>query len=101
MKRGALIAVAFLASCDAPTAGEEAMAELSVSMRAEADMVRRGVGLTEIFDGRCTDDCSGHRAGYLWALDRPGVDAIDCDPARQGRSFAEGCAKGVVAASLQ
>jgi len=101
VRRAAIIAVMALASCGAPTPGEEAMAELSVSMRAEADMVRRGVDLPLIFDGRCTDDCSGHRAGYLWALDRPGVDTIDCDPARQGRSFAEGCAKGVVAASLQ
>jgi hypothetical protein len=91
VKRPVLIIALLLASCDEPTPGEEAMAELEVSMRSQSDMVRRGVGLQEIFDGRCTDDCSGHRAGYLWALDRPAVRPEDCVAAAKGESFADGC----------
>lgn len=37
----------------------------------------------------CTDDCSGHQAGYDWA-ERKGVDdASDCGG--NSRSFTEGC----------
>lgn len=77
------------------------MAELTVSMRAQSEMVRRGVGLQEIFEGQCTADCSGHRAGYLWALERPSVTEDDCQPGEQGESFAAGCRMGVVAASFE
>lgn len=90
-----------LGGCGQPSRGDEAAAEMAVSMRAEADMVRRGVGLQEIFDGQCTADCSGHRAGYLWALDNEDVRfADDCDPGA-GQSFAEGCRRGVRAAAFQ
>ena len=37
----------------------------------------------------CTDDSSGHRAGYLWAQKRAITNEEDC-PARS-RSFQEGC----------
>ena len=37
----------------------------------------------------CTQDCSGHRAGYEWA-ERKGIDdASDCHG--NSRSFNEGC----------
>lgn len=37
----------------------------------------------------CTDDCSGHEAGYEWA-DRNGIDTVD-DCAGNSNSFNEGC----------
>lgn len=95
-----LIAAALLLAACGPTEGEVAMAELSVSMRAQSDMVRRGAALPEIFDGRCTDDCSGHRAGYLWALDRSSVREEHCAESPSA-SFREGCVMGVRAASFE
>lgn len=99
MNRAALVLVFALAACSEPTPGEEAMAELDVSMRAQTDMVRRGEGLSEIFDGRCTEDCSGHRAGYLWAIDHPSAGETECDT--ESASFAEGCRLGMQAVSFQ
>lgn len=37
----------------------------------------------------CTDDCSGHEAGYEWAKEKGIDDADDCDTASD--SFNEGC----------
>lgn len=37
----------------------------------------------------CTQDCSGHEAGYAWAEDKGVVDAEDCGGSSQ--SFEEGC----------
>jgi hypothetical protein len=37
----------------------------------------------------CTDDCSGHEAGYQWAEDNGISDTSDCD--QESQSFAEGC----------
>lgn len=37
----------------------------------------------------CTDDCSGHEAGYAWAEDRGIDDPDDCSGRSQ--SFIEGC----------
>lgn len=42
------------------------------------------------FNGfECTDDCSGHEAGYAWAEDREPDDETDC--ADNSQSFYEGC----------
>ncbi len=35
---------------------------------------------------QCTKDCSGHRAGYKWSLDRGGVE----NPASYSQSFING-----------
>ena len=44
----------------------------------------------ETFRGyNCTDDCSGHRAGYDWAQRNDITDEADCDTDSQ--SFSEGC----------
>ncbi len=47
------------------------------------------------FDGYdCTEDCSGHEAGYRWAEDHSISDGDDCDAAGEhsnSPSFAEGC----------
>jgi hypothetical protein len=37
----------------------------------------------------CTDDCSGHKAGYNWADQNGITDANDCSGNSQ--SFVEGC----------
>ena len=38
---------------------------------------------------KCTEDCSGHEAGYEWAEDKGIEDADDCGGKSQ--SFIEGC----------
>lgn len=49
----------------------------------------------QTFDGDpCTEDCSGHEAGYRWAEDHQIDDVDDCDTAGEtsnSPSFAEGC----------
>ncbi|MCX6740326.1 MAG: hypothetical protein NTZ49_03805 [Candidatus Parcubacteria bacterium] len=37
----------------------------------------------------CTDDCSGHEAGYDWAEEK-GIDDVD-DCSGKSQSFIEGC----------
>lgn len=37
----------------------------------------------------CTEDCSGHKAGYKWAEDNDISDPADCNGNSQ--SFSEGC----------
>ena len=37
----------------------------------------------------CTDDCSGHEAGYEWAAENGITDPYDCDG--NSDSFIEGC----------
>ncbi len=37
----------------------------------------------------CTDDCSGHSAGYLWAEENQITDQNQCDG--NSNSFIEGC----------
>lgn len=42
------------------------------------------------FDGYpCADDCSGHQAGYEWAIQNRATKVSDC--ASHSRSFTEGC----------
>ena len=38
----------------------------------------------------CTDDCSGHAAGYKWAQEHD-IDEEDLCPAGNSMSFHEGC----------
>ena len=38
----------------------------------------------------CTDDCSGHAAGYKWAKERDIDDEANC-PKGNSQSFQEGC----------
>ena len=40
-------------------------------------------------DYSCTDDCSGHEAGYEWAEENDITDPDDCDG--NSLSFIEGC----------
>lgn len=46
--------------------------------------------LADTFDSyECTDDCSGHQAGYDWAEENDIDDESSCDTPSQ--SFNEGC----------
>lgn len=62
-----------------------------IEFRREA--VRRGIALDRVFEGRCSDNCSGHAAGYEWAFDQGLRDADRCH--NDSRSFEEGCRVGV------
>ena len=49
-----------------------------------------GADSTEYFHGYpCTEDCSGHEAGYEWAEENDIDDTYDCDS--NSSSFTEGC----------
>ena len=57
---------------------------LLVSMLGSASV------FADTFDGyECTDDCSGHQAGYNWAEENEIDDEYSCDTPSQ--SFNEGC----------
>lgn len=43
---------------------------------------------------RCYDDCSGHIAGYEYAINHELTNYSDCDES-DSESFTEGCEKGV------
>lgn len=52
--------------------------------------VAHGSAFAQQFHGYdCTDDCSGHEAGYRWAEDNDIDEADDCRGKSQ--SFYEGC----------
>ena len=46
-------------------------------------------GYDSFSDYECTEDCSGHEAGYTWAEDNDIDDESDCDG--NSDSFIEGC----------
>ena len=46
-------------------------------------------GSREFGDSPCTEDCSGHEAGYEWAQDNGIEDPDDCGG--NSNSFIEGC----------
>jgi hypothetical protein len=69
----------------------ESTPEDSVAMdRVQVDRYRRVENAPQTFAGHpCTDDCSGHRAGYEWAEEHDIDDADKCTGNSQ--SFVEGC----------
>lgn len=56
---------------------------LALPVRAAADAGLHYKGY------RCTQDCSGHRAGYEWARDKGLSERAQCGG--KSRSFIEGC----------
>jgi len=53
-------------------------------------MLGSATASADTFDGyECTDDCSGHQAGYDWAEENDIDDEDSCDTPSQ--SFNEGC----------
>jgi hypothetical protein len=55
-----------------------------------------GTYRTDVGTAACTDDCSGHDAGYAWAREHDIDDEANC-PTDHGDSFEGGC-KAFVAA---
>jgi hypothetical protein len=80
MKRNVwIIASLFLAAC---SGGDSEATERS----AEID---QDVGSLTWHGYNCTEDCSGHEAGYDWA-ERKGIDDV-ADCGGNSQSFIEGC----------
>jgi hypothetical protein len=59
--------------------------DLETTSDESSDMTFEDVGDV----GLCTEDCSGHDAGFEWAKDNDITDASDCGGKSQ--SFIEGC----------
>jgi hypothetical protein len=58
--------------------------------RAEAQADLSGTTYQDVADtSACTEDCSGHDAGYQWAQENEITDPDDCDG--NNDSFLEGC----------
>lgn len=72
-----------------PAASAAAAAPLGVPDFAPES--RAAVGPYEVAhsDDACTEDCSGHEAGYQWAEEHDITDEDDCDG--KSESFIEGC----------
>ncbi len=92
----AVLLATALASCgsEATYESDSYYGEQSEDERADALADARGEldGLTyqdQHGSFGCTEDCSGHDAGYQWAQDNEIEDAADCGG--NSNSFIEGC----------
>lgn len=66
------------------------MRYMILSLAAAAAVWSSSALAQQTFGGNeCTEDCSGHKAGYEWAQDNDISDASDCNGNSQ--SFNEGC----------
>lgn len=66
----------------------------AAGLTVDASLDEQGYSATpayvELFSAsECTDDCSGHNAGFDWARDKGITDPDDCGG--DSRSFIEGC----------
>jgi hypothetical protein len=60
------------------------------AMALLVSMLNSTIASADTFDDyECTDDCSGHQAGYDWAEEKGIVDEDSCSTPSQ--SFNEGC----------
>ena len=82
-----LLVFGFLVASCAPGDSEETRWEMAES--GASDVVEPGPASVELGDDPCTDDCSGHEAGYQWAQDNGIEDPDDCGG--NSNSFIEGC----------
>jgi hypothetical protein len=96
----AVVFVIFLASkCadshrDTRLADEEDRQEEAETARQSADEAASEAVAGTTYEGQgapygCTDDCSGHDAGYRWGEEHDVTDSSDCGG--NSRSFIEGC----------
>ena len=84
-----LIALAYTSQSDDPLKGHPDRAFAWSQQRAAEDI--NALDYEEVAGGfRCTDDCSGHIAGFEWAKRNEISDEDDC--ANDSPSFTEGCA---------
>lgn len=57
---------------------------------SRTDLTKSSTEEIKTFKGyQCTDDCSGHKAGYDWAREEGITDPDDCGG--KSKSFVEGC----------
>ena len=81
--------VLWLLGCSAQDRGATGSTSLEeIAAERRADIVS-GIDLDRHFSGSCTSGCSGHRAGYIWAMNRSLQDDGRCT--NSSRSFSEGC----------
>lgn len=75
------------------TAGHDAVGWEGKTMRRIAALLLALMSMAasaQTFKGyQCSQDCSGHRAGYAWAQRKGITDANQCTG--NSRSFVEGC----------
>jgi hypothetical protein len=83
----AILALAWCSSVDSRESATRAATERASGAWARYELVSEGAALDDVF--RCTADCSGHRAGYLWAHENKAVRPEECR--NHSRSFEEGC----------
>jgi len=88
----AALLIAFSGCGCSPVGGsastESEAADASADAPIEASEVDPQDVEEPVFEG-CTEDCSGHEAGFLWAQDNDISDESDCGGNSQ--SFIEGC----------
>ncbi len=69
---------------------EKGMRQRLVAALAALTLVACEAGSSKTFKGNeCTQDCSGHEAGYEWAQEQGIEDPDDCGG--DSESFTEGC----------
>lgn len=89
-RRGARLQIQEDAAADAAA---DAVADSAAGASERAEVAAEAVAGTTYADQGmpygCTDDCSGHEAGYRWAEDHEINDPSDCGGNSQ--SFIEGC----------
>ena len=77
------LACVALASCERAPTYQQAT---EVAYERAADLTFLDVGAKS----DCTDDCSGHNAGFEWARENGVTETWDC-PESRSSSFSEGC----------
>lgn len=86
-----LLLVALVGACGSQEPVQESQREdVAADARADAEADLSGTTYQEVAGtSACTEDCSGHDAGYEWAQENEITDPDDCDGTSD--SFIEGC----------
>jgi hypothetical protein len=93
---GAVLAVALMAcGCRSQPSDDDIDQAHESAQEQLSDASFEDVGDTS----DCTEDCSGHEAGFDWARDEGVTDSSDCSGSSQ--SFVEGCEAYVSAVETQ
>jgi hypothetical protein len=79
-----------LYTIDGPAGLSREVVEAEILKRAPQASIPKPIANANLFHGyRCTDDCSGHEAGYEWAEGQGISDPDECSG--NSMSFEEGC----------
>ncbi len=87
----ALLLAALVGACGGQESVQESQRDdVTADARADAEAELSGTTYQEVAGtSACTEDCSGHDAGYEWAQENEITDPDDCDG--NNDSFIEGC----------